>query len=141
MIEFNKSNKYIESALNSRAIRQDLISSNIANVDTPYFRAKDLDFENLLAERAHKEFNGKKSRKLELAKTSKRHLDPRDIYGSTPTLFYRDGHMARNDGNTVDLDIETTEQAKNGVMYSALTEAWKKNKIITANAIEAGKNL
>jgi len=141
MIEFNKSNKYIESALNSRALRQDLISANIANVDTPYYRAKDLDFESLLAQKAHKEFAGDKLKKLELAKTDKKHLSPIDYSSNQPTLFFRDGHLARNDGNSVDLDIETTEQAKNGVMYLALIEALKKNRVMTIGAIEAGKNL
>lgn len=142
MIEFNKSDKYIHSALNSRSLRQDLISSNIANVNTPYFRSKDLDFESLLSQKANKEFGTEYTRKkLELAKTAKAHLDPKDSMGSKPTLFYRDGHMAKNDGNTVDLDVEMSEQAKNGVMYNALIEALRKNKSIVVAAIDSTRNL
>ncbi len=144
-MEYNASNKYIESALNSRALRQDLISSNIANVDTPFYRSKDIDFETALAREAHREFAGDNNGgvpKLEMAKTSSMHMDPADsLLDLNPTLFYRDGHLARNDGNSVDLDVETTELSKNNIMYSALTEAHKKNKLMFQAAVEAAKNL
>ena len=143
-MEYNNSNKYIESALNARALRQDLISSNIANVDTPFYRSKDIDFESALAREAHREFAGENGGMpvLEMAKTSSMHMDPADdLNNLNPTLFYRDGHLARNDGNSVDLDVETTELSKNNIMYTALTEAHKKNKLMFQAAVEAGKNL
>lgn len=141
-MEYNSSNKYIESALNSRALRQDLISSNIANVDTPYYRSKDIDFESALAKEAHREFEKGQQKTLEMAKTSSMHLDPSDGYNNlNPTIFYRDGHLARNDGNTVDLDVETTELSKNNIMYTALTQTYKRNQMMFQSAIEAGKNL
>jgi len=142
MIEINRANKYIEAALNSRALRQDLISSNIANVDTPYYRAKDIDFETMLAKHAHQEFEGTPKTRLQMAKTDSMHIDPeRDGVDVDPTIFYRDGHMARNDGNTVDLDVETTELSKNTVMYNALVETMRKNKAIYNYALESGKQL
>ncbi len=141
MIDFNRSDRYVESALNARSLRQDLISANIANVDTPYFRSKDIDFETMLATKAHRDFNAHKNKKLEMTKTDGKHLDPKEYSDYRPTIFYRDGHMARNDGNSVDLDIEMSEQAKNSVMYNALIEARKKNKLITLTAIEAAKNI
>ena len=48
-MQINNATKYLEMALNARALRQDLISSNIANVDTPFYRSKDIDFETMLA--------------------------------------------------------------------------------------------
>jgi flagellar basal-body rod protein FlgB len=141
MIEFNRANKYIESALNARATRQDLIASNLANVDTPFYRSKDIHFEQMLSEAAHKEFNRDKIKELSLASTSKMHLQPKDRGAEKPVLFYRDGHMARNDGNTVDLDVETSELSKNGVMYNALTTARSKNGALFNAVIESSKNL
>lgn len=141
MIEFNRSSKYIESALNSRATRQDLIASNLANVDTPFYRSKDIHFEQMLTDAANKEFNNEKHKKLELASTSKMHLQPKDHGAEKPVLFYRDGHMARNDGNTVDLDVETSELSKNGVMYNALTTAHQKNRQLFNAVLEASRNL
>ena len=111
-------------------------------MDTPYYRSKDIDFETVLAQEAHKEFESGKQKKLEMAKTSKMHMDPADEYKNlNPTVFYRDGHLARNDGNTVDLDVESTELSKNNIMYNALSQTHKRNKIMFQAAIEAGKNL
>ncbi len=141
MIEFNRSNKYIDAALNGRATRQDLIASNLANVDTPYYRSRDIHFEEMLAQEAHKEFNRHREQKLSMASSSEMHLQPRDRGPQKPVLFYRDGHMARNDGNTVDLDVETSELSKNGVMYDALISARRKNNAIFHAVVDAGRNL
>ncbi|MDR2638508.1 MAG: flagellar basal body rod protein FlgB [Helicobacteraceae bacterium] len=141
MIEINRSNKYVEAALNARATRQDIISSNIANIDTPFYRSKDIHFEGMLSAQADSEFNRRLNKKLALAQTNPMHLQPKSNLPEKPVLFYRDGHMARNDGNTVDLDIETSELSKNGVMYNALSSAYQKNRAIFAAALEASKNL
>jgi flagellar basal-body rod protein FlgB len=140
MFEINKSFKYLESALSARAIRQDLISSNIANVDTPYYRPKDIDFETALAQKAAQEF-GKKPQTLELAKTTPNMMDGVEDDPSKPTIFFRDGHLTRNDGNSVDLDVETTELSKNSTMYNALIEALKKESAIFKAVITSSKNI
>ncbi|MDR2153192.1 MAG: flagellar basal body rod protein FlgB [Helicobacteraceae bacterium] len=140
-MEINRSNKYIEAALNARATRQDMISSNIANIDTPFYRSKDIHFEGMLAKQADSEFNRRLQKKLALAQTNPAHLQPKPETPEKPALFYRDGHMARNDGNTVDIDIETSELSKNGVMYNALTSAYQKNRAIFSAVIESSKNL
>ena len=140
--EISKSYKYLESALNARAVRQDLIASNIANVDTPYYRPRDIDFEHLLAEKANEEFKHDTDKKLELAKTSEgKSLGPVDDESGKPTIFFRDGHMAKNDGNSVDLDVETTELSKNGVMYNALTQVLIKQGQIFKAVVDSSKNL
>jgi len=140
-MEINPAFKYMEAALNGRAIRQDMISSNIANVDTPFYRSKDLDFETVLAQEAHREFAGNKKLELSMAQTDENHLGPYEDSMDRPSLFYRDGHMARNDGNTVDLDVEMSELSKNSVMYNALIQSRKKSAGIFTYALEAGKNL
>ena len=139
--QISKAMKYIESALNARAIRQDLISSNIANVDTPYYKPKDINFEDALTQKANEEFGHQKPKKLELAIT-----DPKMMQGNSeselePTIFFRDGHLARNDGNSVDLDVETTELAKNNVMYNALIETFKKDASIFRAVLTSSKNI
>lgn len=47
----SKSNELLEAGLNARALRQDLVSSNIANIDTPFYKARDIDFETALIEK------------------------------------------------------------------------------------------
>ena len=133
------SDKYLESAIAARAIRQDLISGNIANADTPYYKPRDIDFETALIKQANKEFSH--SKKLELAKTDPKMMDPIEDDPSKPTIFFRDGHLARNDGNSVDLDVETTELSKNNIMYNATIEALKKDASIFRAVLTASKNI
>ncbi len=139
--EISKAMKYVESALNARAIRQDLISSNIANVDTPYYKPKDIDFEDALTQKANEEFGEQKPKKLELAITDPKMMQASDSNEIEPTIFFRDGHLARNDGNSVDLDVETTELAKNNVMYNALIETFKKDASIFRAVLTSSKNI
>ena len=131
----------LEEALNYRAMRQDMIASNIANVDTPGFRPRDVDFETMLADKKAKIFNDD-SNKLEMASTSNMHLSRKEsIVSSEAMMFFRDGHMARNDGNSVDLDVETTELAKNSQMYNALVASMKKGVSIYTSVIDASSKV
>ena len=127
----------LEEALNYRAMRQDMIASNISNVDTPFYRPRDISFEHMLASKRAKIFNDNSS-KLQMASTSEKHLSPKESsVSSEAMMFYRDGHMARNDGNSVDLDVETTEMAKNSQMYTALIASMKKGVKVYMSVIEA----
>jgi len=137
--QISASEKYLESAIYARGIRQDLISSNIANADTPYYRPKDINFEDALIQEANKEFSQQK--KLELAKTTSNMMDPIEDDLHKPTIFFRDGHLARNDGNSVDLDVEMSELSKNSVMYNASIEALKKDASIFRAVLTASKNI
>jgi flagellar basal-body rod protein FlgB len=126
MIQVSKSHDIMKEALNYRSIRQDMIASNIANADTPYYKPRDISFEQKLIEEKNKRFN-KESNTLELAKTSSRHLEAMtDTDATQAKIFFRDGHGARNDGNSVDLDVETSEMAKNSIMYNAIIGGMKK---------------
>ena len=63
-----------EDALMYRGIRQDMIAGNIANVDTPFYKAKDIGFEEMLARSA--KLLEEKSPTLKLAQTNPQHLAP-----------------------------------------------------------------
>lgn len=141
IFEISKSYDLVAKALDYRALRQDLIASNLANYSTPFYRPQDVNFEEYLAEEAQKIFHNKPDTTLELAQTSALHLPRIPHESSRANLFYRDGHLARNDANSVDIDVETSEMGKNSTMYSALVNAHKKHKGIFAYAIESGKNI
>ncbi|WP_201351849.1 flagellar basal body rod protein FlgB [Hydrogenimonas urashimensis] len=127
----------LEKALDYRAMRQDMISSNIANVDTPNYRARDISFESLLAEKSDELF-AHSPKRLEMRLTNENHIGTaREKESKRAEIFFRDGHTARNDGNTVDLDIETTEMAKNTVVYNALVAALKKDSAIFRSVLDA----
>ena len=134
----SKSYDLMSEGLNARALRQKLISSNIANIDTPFYKARDIDFETTLSKKAKDIFGVDNEKRLQLAKTNKRHLEGVDFNSfKKPTIFFRDGHMARNDANTVDLDIETTQMSKNAIMFNALSSALKKDSQLFKAVIEA----
>ncbi|EFG7030359.1 flagellar basal body rod protein FlgB, partial [Escherichia coli] len=53
----------------------------------------------------------------------------------------RDGHLARNDANTVDLDVETTEMSKNTVMITALDGVLRRQSNIFSSILDASSKL
>lgn len=140
--QISKSYDIMAKALDYRSDRADMISSNIANIDTPNYKARDIDFEYALQKEADKIYGSNTNDKLQLAKTNPRHLSPiEDDDTQRATIFLRDGQDARNDGNTVDLDVETTELAKNETMYSALTAAMKKDSAIFRSVLDASSKV
>lgn len=127
----------MKEALDYRAARQDMIASNIANADTPNYRPRDIRFEEALALKSA-QISSDKSTTLQMTQTSSKHLSGLDTTSDTKaTTFFRDGHMARNDGNSVDLDVESSEMAKNSMMFNALTAAIKKDSTIFKSVIDA----
>jgi len=138
-IEISRAHSLVSDALDYRAMRQDMIASNIANADTPFYKPRDIRFEDALAAKKE-EIMGDQSPKLALAQTDDSHIPLQKENSSyKATTFFRDGHMARNDGNSVDIDVETTEMSKNSVMFNALIKAEKKDSMIFRSVIEASQ--
>ena len=103
-----------QQALGLRAHRQQILASNIANSDTPNFKARDFDFSAALKDAVA----GRSSGDLHLARTSSRHIGGQG--GSGPaTLLYRTPNQASVDGNTVDMDLERSQFAENSVFFEA----------------------
>lgn len=138
VLQSSKSRPLVEAAMAARELRQKMISSNIANIDTPFYKARDINFESELIKRADEIYNKAGKKELELAKTDKQHIDmvPFPKTGVS-SIFLRDGHTARNDANTVDLDIESTELSKNYTMLNAIDSAYKRDSGIFKSVIEA----
>ena len=136
-LEISQAYGLMQQALDYRSMRQDMIASNIANADTPYYKPRDISFENTLVQKK-KEIFTDNSHTLAMAKTDSSHMDAAQPLGSTQAMmFFRDGQMARNDGNSVDIDVETTEMSKNSTMYNALIAAIKKDTSIYQSVIDA----
>lgn len=103
-----------QTAINVRAHRQQLLASNIANADTPNYKARDVEFKSALAGA----LDGRLGR-LALASTSSRHLQaggggPLDGY-----VQYRTEQQSSVDGNTVNMDLERSAFAENALHYEA----------------------
>lgn len=112
---FDKTTSALQSSINLRGLRHSVTSSNIANAETPGYKAKKLDFEEAL--RRAVDLEG-------LVKDQAEHKDHflmgdgrvgqvrADVYDNP------DVNMS-NDGNTVDLEREMAELAENTVLYKA----------------------
>ncbi|BBJ22465.1 flagellar basal body rod protein FlgB [Candidatus Nitrotoga sp. AM1P] len=108
-LQFNR------TVLNLRAARQELIASNIANVDTPNYKAKDIDFAKTL----QGAISGNTA-KLQMAGTVPHHLSssPGENVMGAPVMF-RNVVQPSADGNTVDMDVERAQFADNALRYEA----------------------
>ena len=135
-MEISKSYDLLAKSLDFRATRAKIISANIANIDTPYYKAKDISFEDELMSEAKKIF-GKEGEELELAKTDPKHMDLSDDSSVGAKYYLRATHTQRNDANTVDLDIETTELSKNQMMYQASMSALQKESRLFKSILDA----
>lgn len=104
-------------ALDGMALRQDLTSENVANVDTPSYKAKEVNFETTLK----RIMSGKPSPDLQLLRTNERHLD---IPGSNILFKTNEDTLStpRADGNNVDIDKEMLQMNENGVRQAAVTQ-------------------
>ena len=101
-----------DDALRLRAYRSNLIASNIANTDTPRFKAKDIDFKRVLS----REVNPGGVESVSLRKTNSRHIRQNlPPGGANPQ--YRNPLQPSLDGNTVDADTEYTRFAENAIQY------------------------
>jgi flagellar basal-body rod protein FlgB len=104
------------AALDVRARRGELIANNLANADTPGFRARDLDFRQAMARAAGAQTSG-----VALATTRPGHIGagtPAEAHAN-PDLKYRTPLAPALDGNTVDAQIEQAAFAENAVRYQA----------------------
>jgi flagellar basal-body rod protein FlgB len=107
--------QFHQTALNLRAARQELIASNIANADTPNYKARDIDFTSAL-QGALQGSGGK----LAVATTSSGHLSGttgESVMGAP--VMYRKPLQPSADGNTVDMDVERAQFADNALRYEA----------------------
>ncbi len=113
--------RFNQEALNLRARRQEVLSSNIAHADTPNYKARDIDFSSTLTQAVER---GRQSQSVSLATTSSRHLsgEATATSGAGAELLYRVPTQSSIDGNTVDMDAERINFADNAVRYeSSLT--------------------
>ena len=122
--------------LNFRGERQKTISSNIANINTPDYKTKDIKFQDELKK-------SQDSNDLKLKVTHHNHIVPDDNIQLNGNLkvYDVDGLQEQNDGNNVNLDQQMSEMAKNSVMFDALQGAIKKDSAWFKEIIaSSGKN-
>ena len=105
----------LSQAMNLRTQRHQVLASNIANADTPNYKARDFGFEaamqNVIAGR--NDAGG-----VDMARTSARHIEGSGAAGPA-ALQYRTETQSAVDGNTVDMDLERSAFSENALQYQA----------------------
>jgi flagellar basal-body rod protein FlgB len=119
-ISFDSALGIHEKALGFRAQRAEVLGNNIANADTPNYKARDLDFSVVLAEQAKKAAKGSDSR-FSLTTTNTHHISAEglEMVGSDPALVYRIPTQPSLDQNTVDEQVEQASYAENALQFQA----------------------
>ena len=112
---------FMEQALTLRSKRQQVIASNIANADTPKYKAREMNFEGAL-KAAIGEEPGKmlRSSEFNMKRTNERHFAYQKRWDEHEFMGYRQEFQPSIDGNTVDMDIERANFAVNASHYEAI---------------------
>jgi flagellar basal-body rod protein FlgB len=106
--------------------RQQALGSNVANLDTPGYRAQDYSFEQELAS------------SIVMSSTSPRHITP--IKESSSARVFEVDTREKPNGNNVDIDRELTEITKNGVQYLTLVQYLnQKIRTLRSSITDGGK--
>lgn len=117
----------LKNSLNVSSVRRDVISNNLANIDTKNFKRYDVKFE---------EYLNSSVKHTPFKITNRKHL-------SIDNDYYRvvqdTGTSMRSDGNNVDLDIEKANQAANTLMYNALISAINNKFQIYSSVVTSGR--
>ncbi len=114
---FDKTVSFLSKALDVMSLRHQIISSNVANQDTPNYKATDIKF--------HEELESalKANGTIAIQKTDPKHMAPGDPYApvAAGNIFMRpDG--AGYDGNNVNAELEMAYMARNTIMYNAAAQ-------------------
>ncbi|MCC7441675.1 MAG: flagellar basal body rod protein FlgB [Bdellovibrionales bacterium] len=125
----------LNTSMNLRLAQQNVISSNIANADTPGFKAKAMEFES-----AFREALGAGDL-LPMSATEDGHVVPRETDPIYPEIYDDPNGVESLDGNTVNRSAEMTKLAENQLMYDASAElVRRKLGLLKYSITEGGGN-
>ncbi len=127
----------VGKSLDLRVKRENIISSNISNIDTPGYTPMDISFDKQLKELLDKN----KDNEVNINSTDQMHItDELNIDEVEGELFFDPHASPNNDKNTVDLDQEMSKLSINSVLYNAqVTVLNKKLALLKYAATDGGK--
>ena len=129
-LSIGKTFNLLENAMNVSKQRHSLLLSNVANLDTPGFKAKDLDFKAAMA----KALNG--SQRMDLAKTDSGHMGPPAGSVSGADIVEEEGEW--NGFNWMNVDQVMTKLTENNLIYRTSTEALLRKIAIMKEVLREG---
>jgi len=136
---FNQTVSLLERSLDLRAMKHKSIVSNVANIDTPNYKAFDVMVDDELQRLNRTSGAGAD---IQAVTPRESHLHPRRPAAARVSRQINPGddiQIKRQDGNTVDLDREMATMAKNSLMYTLSAQIVAKKFQSLRNVIEGGK--
>jgi flagellar basal-body rod protein FlgB len=121
----------LENALNYSSLKQKVISQNIANVDTPNYKAKDVSFQTVFQQEVNSSF--------ENIRTDKRHFRFEGPSTGSNAVVTKKSVSYNQNGNSVDIDKEMANLATNQIYYNALIERINGKFSSLQSVIKGGK--
>ncbi|GAP76075.1 MULTISPECIES: flagellar basal body rod protein FlgB [Pseudoalteromonas] len=113
-ISFDKAFGIHPQAMLVRSQRAELLASNIANADTPGYKAKDIDFASALKAANNRQLSGNS-----LARTHPEHLQASTQMSMGEAKFRVPNQPDTGDGNSVDVQVERNLYTQNAIEYQA----------------------
>lgn len=126
---FSNTFQVLGKSLDYSSTKQKVISQNIANVDTPNYKAKDV---------VKNSFQGALQASIGAYRTDSRHFNFKTDNQSSAIVIQQNGSY-NNNGNSVDMDKEMTDLATNQIYYNALTDRLSGKFSSLQNVIRGGK--
>lgn len=117
MASLESSLSVYQQAISLRTQRHEVLASNIANADTPNYKARDFDFTSSM----QNAMAGRGLGAMAMTTTSRAHLGGGSGRAQA-ALQYRSTTQSAADGNTVDMDVERGQMAENAIQYQILTQ-------------------
>jgi flagellar basal-body rod protein FlgB len=123
----------LATAIKFRKMRQNLISSNIANQETPGYKAKKLDFEDALARAI--DIDDQQS----LKSNDDRHFNVGGggFSNLQPEVYEDSNGIVSEDGNTVDVEDEMSKLVENEILYNAAVKLMNKKLALMKYAVNS----
>ena len=118
----DKTTQALAASLKYRQLRQELIASNIANAETPGYKAKKIDFEEAL----QRALDTDEQQTLKTTDSKHFNVGGGGFNNLQPEIYEDANGIVSPDGNTVDRDSEMAEMAENKIMYDASVQLLNK---------------
>ncbi len=126
----------LQTVLDLRQIQHTVTASNLANANTPGFRAKVVEFDRLLEAVVY----GSAATGTELRTTDPRHLDLSGTDPSHPTVAEIEPPPWSVDGNSVLAERETARLQTNALMYQAISQGLDRHLRLLKFAVSDGRS-
>ncbi|MGE7760669.1 flagellar basal body rod protein FlgB [Peribacillus sp. NPDC097895] len=128
---FSNTFQSLENGLNYSTTKQRVISQNIANSDTPNYKAKEVD--------KTQSFKAELTSSIESYRTDERHFNFKSEESHSPHIVTKKNVQYNNNGNSVDVDKEMTDLAANQIYFNAVSDRLSGKFQSLENVIRGGK--